>query len=130
MNEVNNNYILNTLINNNKDNVCYNNIKNNVINLNNISKTLSIIEVNKNKKDSLNNNKEKKEFDIIKEMGDFKFECKYGNKKLYEMDVVQREILKSQFKIFAYAARNVIFNLMNINGYKYKRNVVIRYIDP
>ncbi|KAL9644365.1 hypothetical protein ABK040_005823 [Willaertia magna] len=62
-------------------------------------------------------------------MEDFKFECKYSNKKLCEMDIVQRKILKSQFKIFAYAVRNVIFNLMNINGYKYKRNVIVGCID-
>ncbi|KAL9658040.1 hypothetical protein ABK040_012279 [Willaertia magna] len=130
--EVNNNYILNTLINNNKDNICYNNIKNNVININNKNTTSLIIEVNKNEIIDLINNKSKKKekkFDIIKEMGDFKFECKYRNKKLCKMDIIQREILKSQFKIFAYAVRNVIFNLMNINEYKYKKNVIVGCID-
>ncbi|KAL9652716.1 hypothetical protein ABK040_015766 [Willaertia magna] len=72
----------------------------------------------------------KNNYQIVKEISDFQFECKYGDKKLNKMNEIDKKVLKIQFKTFAYSARNVIFNLMSINGYKYKRNVVVGCIDP
>ncbi|KAL9658666.1 hypothetical protein ABK040_006200 [Willaertia magna] len=129
-----NNYNISPLLYTNNDTISNISVINNCSTINDDNNYIIIDETNKytnnNKSIIIENEKNNKNYEIVKKIGDFQFECKYGNKKLNEMEVVDREILKNQFKTFAYSARNIIFNLMSINGYKYKRNVVVECIDP